>query len=150
MFKRSVIMLVPVYRSCQSASSILTFPSFQQHRVGDDVLQLHVDAVRGHSSRRTPPHPRRPQSQFILPKHRSPPPPSALLGRKKIQPSVPPFVRYLPAPLLSSSSSSFSSFYSSSLHLSAPKLKPKRRNTHKLYIPVINHQLITQKSVNSG
>lgn len=27
------------------AISILTFPSLQQHRVGYDVLQLHVDAV---------------------------------------------------------------------------------------------------------
>lgn len=36
------------------AISILTFPSFQQHRVGYDVLQLHVDAVRadGGSGRR--------------------------------------------------------------------------------------------------
>ena len=37
-------------RSCHPAIAVLTFPCFQQHRVGHDVLQLHVDAVWGRSA----------------------------------------------------------------------------------------------------
>lgn len=77
---------VPGEGSCQSAISILTFPCFEQHRVGYDVLQLHVDAVWGHSrgSRRSSRFPHRwLQAQFILSEHRPLPPPTARPRRRK-------------------------------------------------------------------
>lgn len=44
----------PVERSCHTAFPILTFPCFEQHSVGHDVLELHVNAVRAYSSGSTP------------------------------------------------------------------------------------------------
>lgn len=78
-----VVGKAPGDRSCQTAISILTFPCFQQHRVGHDVLQLHVDGVWGYTAAdRAPGPPRRLQSQFVPSKHRPPPPPTAQPGRK--------------------------------------------------------------------